>query len=140
MLEYLQYPNMYVREVMDTYAGKLRQSFGFRTDGLTRPVLIATLQEFVRNNVHLIHDKDTLDECLTFIRNEAGRAEAEQNEHDDLLMAYGIALMARGQQSLEVPEEKKKKKVEWTEDMWADYYAATSEEQDYLIRKWGDPF
>ena len=140
VLEYLQYPNMYVREVFDTYAGKMRQSFGYATTSLTRPVMIARMVEYVRDCIHLIHDKDTLQECLTFIRNEAGRPEAEQGEHDDLVMAFCIALMARGQQSLEEPEEKKQKKAEWTEDMWADYYAATSEEQDYLIRKWGDPF
>ena len=50
---------------------------------------------------------------LSFIRNEKGRAEAEQGEHDDLVMAYGIALMARasGQQRMDMPEEKKEKKA-----------------------------
>lgn len=140
VLEYLQYPNMYVREVLDTYAGKMRQSFGFATTSLTRPVMIARMVEYVRDCIHLIHDEDTLRECLTFIRNEAGRPEAEQGEHDDLIMAFCIALMARGQQSMEVPEEKEKKKVEWTADQWEDYHNANDEWKEYLIKKWGDPF
>ena len=70
VLEYLRYPRLYVREVFDTYTGKLRQSYGFRTDSITRPVLVAKLVEFMRDNIGSIHDRDTLAEALTFIRNE----------------------------------------------------------------------
>ena len=140
VLEYLQYPSMYVREVLDTYAGKMRQSFGYATTSLTRPVMIARMVEYMRDYIHLMHDEDTLKECLTFIRNDAGRPEAEQGEHDDLVMAFCIALMARGQQSMELPEEKEHKKAEWTADQWEDYHNASEEWKEYLIEKWGDPF
>ena len=140
VLEYLQYPSMYVREVLDTYAGKMRQSYGYATTSLTRPVMIARMVEYMRDYIHLMHDEDTLRECLTFIRNDAGRPEAEQGEHDDLVMAFCIALMARGQQSMELPEEKEHKKAEWTADQWEDYNNASEEWKEYLIEKWGDPF
>lgn len=143
VLEYLHYPNMYVREVYDKYDGQLRKSFGFETTSLTRPVLVARLVEFARDCLHLIHDRDTLTEMLSFIRNEAGRAEAEQGEHDDLVMAYGIALMARAsrQQKL-IQEDEKPEKTEkkaWTEDMREDYLRANAKERAYLREKWGDP-
>lgn len=139
VLEYLHYPKMYVREVMDSYTGQLRKSFGFRTDGMTRPVLIARLAEFLRDNMHLVHDRNTLEECLTFIRNEKGRAEAEQGKHDDLVMAYGIALMARGQQRMHTEEREEAKKEKWTADMWEDYRRADAKGRKYLREKWGDP-
>ena len=141
VLEYLRYPRLYVRETMDNYTGKMRQSFGFRTDSLTRPVLVARLVEYVRDNIHLIHDRDTLQECVTFIRNENGRAEAEQGEHDDLVMAFGIALMARGQQKMTAEEEKaEQKKAKWSADLWEDYRRASKEQKERMIEKWGDPF
>lgn len=142
VLEYLHYPKLYVREIYDNYEGRLRKSFGFQTNGLTRPVLVATMQEFMRSNLHLVHDRDTLQEMLCFIRNEKGRAEAEQGEHDDLVMAYGIALMARasGQQRMDVPEEKREKKAKWTADMWEDYRNAGAKEKEYLKEKWGVPW
>lgn len=140
VLQYLRYPSMFVRETFDDFTGKIKQSFGFRTDGLSRPVLISTLQEFARNNMHLIHDSHTLHEMLTFIRNDKGRAEAEQGEHDDLVMAYGIALMSRGQQRLTMPEDKPKKKAKWTADLWNDYNKAGEEMKARMIEEWGDPF
>ena len=146
VLEYLRYPKMYVREVMDRYDGQIRKSFGFDTNRTTRPVLVATLVEFARNYLHLIHDKDTLREMLTFIRNEEGRPEAEQGEHDDLVMGLGIALMLRasGQQRMTVLDEnekaeKPKKKKEWSEDLKADYRRASAKEKAYLRERWGDP-
>lgn len=143
VLEYLRYPRLYVREVFDTYTGKLRQSYGFRTDGMTRPVLVAKLVECMRDNIGSIHDRDTLGEALTFIRNEKGRAEAEINEHDDLLLGLGIALMARGQQTMQAEAGKAAdaggKKVKWHADMWEDYYNANEEGKKRLIMKWGEP-
>lgn len=144
VLEYLRYPKMYVREVYDRYDGQIKKSYGFDTNRTTRPVLVARLVEFVRDNLHLIHDRDTLKEMLSFIRNEDGRPEAEQGEHDDLVMGYGIALMARasGQQSMNVEEEKpetKEPKRKWTEDMWEDYRRANAKERAYLREKYGDP-
>lgn len=142
VLEYLRYPRLYVREVFDTYTGKLRQSYGFRTDSMTRPVLVAKLVEFMRDSIGGIHDADTLKEALTFIRNEKGRAEAEVNEHDDLLLGLGIALMARGQQTMQAKPDKaggEKKKVKWYADMWEDYYNADAEGKRRLVAKWGEP-
>lgn len=140
VLEYLGYPYFYVREVLDNYTGRLRESFGFATTKVTRPVLVASMVEFMRDSIHLMHDRDTLQECLTFIRNEAGRAEAEQGEHDDLVMGFGIALMARasGQQHAGAKQAEKRKKTKWTADMWEDYNNANAEERRYLLGKWGE--
>lgn len=142
VLEYLGYRNLYEREVMDTHTGSIRKSYGFRTDGLSRPVLVAELVEYARHNLHLIHDEATLREMLTFIRNEKGRAEAEQGEHDDLVMGLGIALRSRGQQRMTTEEERKPKQSSfmknWTADMKADYRKADTKTKEYLRKKWGD--
>lgn len=137
LLEYLHYPKQYVREVFDTYTGATRKAFGFHTNGTTRPLLIAELVSFIKICLHLIHDVETLREALTFIKNARGRPEAEVGEHDDLLMALGIALMARGQQqvtaAIEAPAIDKK---HWTADMWQDWRNASPKDREYLLAKW----
>ncbi len=137
LLEYLHYPKQYVREVFDTYTGATRKAFGFHTNGTTRPLLIAELVSYIKLFLHLIHDVETLREALTFIKNSRGRPEAEVGEHDDLLMALGIALMARGQQqvtaAIESPSVDKKY---WTADMWQDWRNASPKDREYLLAKW----
>ena len=102
-------------------------------------MIIAGLVEIVRESVELLHDADTLGEMLTFVRNEKGRAEAEEGAHDDCVMALAIAYYARTQQST-AADKPGGVQAEWTEDMYEDYWNADEDGQAYLIRKWGDPF
>lgn len=90
-LERLGYKNMYVREREDTYTGRLVKAYGFKTTSLTRPLIIAELIQIVRENIEIFNDKETLEEMLTFVRNEKGRPEAQQGSHDDLIMGIAIA-------------------------------------------------
>ena len=138
-LQRLGYPKQFVRQAEDSYTHRFRESYGFKTTSITRPVIIAGLVEIVRESVELINDADTLGEMLTFVRNEKGRAEAENGAHDDCVMSLAIAYYARPQQDMQ-PEKDKGKKAAWTEDMFEDYWNADESGQAYLIKKWGDPF
>lgn len=93
----LGYSNMFVREKEDKYTGIMDKSYGFKTTSITRPVIIAELVKIVREEVELINDKLTLEEMLTFVRNEKGRPEAQQGAHDDLVMGLAIAYYSRSQ-------------------------------------------
>ncbi len=96
-LQRLGYPKQYVRESMDTYTGKTKKSFGFKTTSLTRPTIISRLIEIVREHCDTINDKDTLEELLTIVRNEKGRIEAPEGAHDDQMMGLAIAHQIREQ-------------------------------------------
>lgn len=96
----LNYPNLYVRKKEDTYVSKHEKSFGFKTTSITRPLILANLQEIVKDEINKINDKDTLREMLTFIVNKNGRAEAEQSYHDDLVMGLAITYYIRTQQEM----------------------------------------
>ena len=98
----LGYPNLYVREKEDRFSGVMDKSYGFRTTSVTRPVIIAELVKIVRETVELINDKLTLEEMLTFVRNEKGRAEAQEGSHDDLVMGLAIAYYIRNQVVFEI--------------------------------------
>jgi phage terminase large subunit len=99
-LQRLGYMNQYVREAIDSYTGKTEKKFGFRTTSLTRPTIISTLIEIVREHTEMLNDKDTLEELLTIIRNEKGRIEAPIGGHDDLMMGLAIAYEIRSQVSI----------------------------------------
>ena len=96
-LERLGYNNQYRREEEDTYTGKLQKRFGFRTDRNSRPRVISNLIEIVREHTNQLNDKETLEEMLTFVRNEKGRAEAQEGAHDDLVMGLAIAYEIQNQ-------------------------------------------
>lgn len=137
-LERLKYPRQYVRESLDDYTHKLKQSFGFVTNSKTRPVIIAQLIRAARDDIGLICDESTLEEMLTFVRGEDWKPQAEDGAHDDCIMALAIAHHIRPQQSyLQAVDETVA--VEWSRDQWEDYYRASPEERKYLIERWGRP-
>jgi phage terminase large subunit len=101
-LERLRYFRMYQRENIDTFTGSLKKTYGFRTDKMTRPLIIAELVQIVREHIQNFNDIDTLEEMLTFVKNEQGKAEAQAGKHDDLIIAMAICYHARTQQSFTV--------------------------------------
>lgn len=108
-LQRLGYVFQFRREVEDTYTHKIVERYGFMTTKVTRPLIIANLVQLVRENVNLFNDIDTLEEMLTFVKNENGRAEAESGSHDDLIISLAIAHYTRPQQSQRVKEIKRHK-------------------------------
>jgi len=133
----LGYAKLYTREVEDNYTGKLSDAYGFKTTSLTRPLILGQLIQAVREDITLVSDADTLDEMLTFVRNEQMRPEAEKGCHDDCIMALAIAFYIRNQGGTTVSV--KGNKALWTRDQWEDYRNATQQEKAYLIQKWGEP-
>ena len=138
-LEQLGYRNQYVREQEDTYTGAVRKAFGFRTTATTRPVIIGTLVEAMREGVNLVNDRTTLEEMLTFVRNEKLRPEAEEGAHDDCVLSLAIAWYIRPQQRMTVLTKEPEGTANWTDDMWEDYCGADEDGKKYLVSKWGNP-
>lgn len=101
-LQRLGYRKQFYREIEDTITLKKVKSYGFNTNKLTRPLIIAELVEIVREQPELFNDLATLNEMLTFVRNSKGKAEAQQGAHDDLIMAMAITYYVRTQQSMTV--------------------------------------
>lgn len=137
-LERLRYPKQYVRESIDDYTHKIKQSFGFLTNTKTRPVIISELIKVTREDMHSVCDETTLQEMLTFVRNEETlKPEAEAGAHDDCVISLAIAHFIRPQQSYIAQTTAKQAK--WTASQWEDYENASPAERDMLRKRWGDP-
>ncbi len=138
-LEQLGYRNQFVREQEDTFTGAVRQSFGVKTTAVTRPVMLGGLKEAMRTALSTVNDRTTLEEMLTFVRNEKLREEAEPGAHDDCVLSLAIAWYIRPRQRMTLPAEAGKPGKGWTADMLEDYYNADEETRAYLREKWGNP-
>lgn len=104
-LEMLGYKKQFVRTKEDSYTGKSVKAYGFRTDRITRPMILSGLQSIVNDHIENITDTETLEEMLVFVRNENGRAEAQEGCHDDLVMGLAIAYYIRTQQKMNLDIE-----------------------------------
>jgi len=97
-LEKLAYPNLYMRERLDTVKNAMVHAIGFETNVKTRPVMIAELVQLFRTDPTIVPDVDTLKEMLTFIKINR-KYQAAEGYHDDLVMALAISRFISTQQT-----------------------------------------
>ena len=107
----LKYPKLFLREKEDTVTKTIIKSYGFKTTSITRSLILNELIKIVREEIELINDYETLKEMLSFIKNQNGRMEAQQGEHDDLVIALAIVYYIRTQQTTKIKVEKEEKKI-----------------------------
>jgi hypothetical protein len=100
-LKEMQYPNLYhsvksTHEFVEEYqADQMSNAIaGFSTTSKTRPLIIAKLEEFIRNGLIKIYSSRVLAEMKTFVWNN-GRAESMRSYNDDLIMALAVGCWVR---------------------------------------------
>jgi len=97
----LEYPNIYysiksTHEYVEQYRAESMNNsvLGFTTSTKTRPIIVAKLEEFIRNKLITIYSQRTLKEITTFIWYN-GKPQAMRGYNDDLVMALAIACWVR---------------------------------------------
>ena len=95
-LKEMKYPNLYhsiksTHEFVEEYQADLMSNavVGFSTTSKTRPLIIAKLEEFIRNNLIKVYSSRILSEMRTFVWNN-GKAQAMRSYNDDLIMACAV--------------------------------------------------
>lgn len=87
------YPNLYARrQSAEDIRRKTPVKYGFHTNVKTKPEIISTLIEVVREHLYVERDERCLDEYLTYVRRQNGSYGATDGKHDDLLMTRAIGL------------------------------------------------
>ena len=71
-----------------------RAVLGFTTSTKTRPLIVAKLEEYVRNKLINIHSNRVFHELKTFIW-QNGKPQAMRSYNDDLVMSLAIACWVR---------------------------------------------
>jgi len=95
------YPNIYhsiksTHEYIDQYRAEHQSNAiaGFTTSNKTRPLIVAKMEEFVRNKLIKIRSIRLFNEMKTFIWNHS-KAQAMRSYNDDLVMACAIGCWIR---------------------------------------------
>lgn len=89
------YPNLYVHS---------DERLGWKTDNITRPVMMNTIVDAIEDRVIRVDDREILNECLTLVDN-AGKIEAADGKHDDCITASAIALQVCLSNSLSIYDD-----------------------------------
>jgi len=92
------YKNLYYTprnaDALDAFTVSSNGTAGFSTSAKTRPLIIAKLEEYVRNKTLSVNSLRTIRELETFVwRN--GRPEAQSGYNDDLVMSMAIGCWVR---------------------------------------------
>ncbi len=87
------YPNLYARrQSAEDIRDRRPVKYGFHTNVKTKPEIISTLVEVVRERLYVERDERCLDELDTYVRRQNGSYGAVEGKHDDLLMTRAIGL------------------------------------------------
>mgnify|MGYP003641088951 CR=1 FL=1 len=100
LIEYA-YPALYysiksTHEYIEQHQAEVNTSAipGFSTTMKTRPLIVAKLEEFIRNKLITLYSSRIINEMKTFIWKN-GKPQAMKGYHDDLIMALAIACWVR---------------------------------------------
>ena len=95
------YPNLYYatkseHQYVDPLTAQWQTNAipGFTTSSKTRPLIVAKMEEFMRNKLIKINSNRLLSEMKTFIW-QAGRPQAMRSYNDDLTMSFAIGCWVR---------------------------------------------
>ena len=114
-LRHLGHPNLFRKRMLNRSAAKVSQEFGWKTTRTSKPLLIDDLGMALRSGELTIHDRYTLAELRTYVRNERGSMGG--SPHDDRVMA--LALSNEMRQYAFMPEFAPKADDYWTIDWFA---------------------
>lgn len=97
-----EYRNLYYsskseQETVESYMAKFENDRlvpGFTTSMRTRPLIVAKMMEYVRDRSVTILSKRLLEEMRVFVWKN-GKAQAQSNYNDDLIMAFAIGMYVR---------------------------------------------
>ena len=92
-LRHLGHPNLFRKRMLNRSTTKVSQEFGWKTTRTSKPLLIDDLGMALRAGELTIHDRYTLAELRTYVRNERGSMGG--SPHDDRVMAYAIGWRMR---------------------------------------------
>ncbi len=86
----------YTHLFMSSSVDKAKQSTSFRkgwyTSRFNRPLIVASVREYLENKTGLLNYPKIARECITFQKGKDGKPQAKSGCYDDLVMTLGIAL------------------------------------------------
>lgn len=87
------YRNLYVRKASEEKIAKgITTEYGWHTNRKTKPAIITNMVACVRDHAYIEREKEAVEECSVYQKNEGGKYEAAEGYHDDRVMVRAIGL------------------------------------------------
>jgi len=99
------YWNLYQQEHYDRFKNQFANKIGWETTIRTKKLLVSVGSHTISDMTVLLHGRDLISECMTFVRDDTGSASASGGAHDDRVMAFLIALFTMHQAINKEPPE-----------------------------------
>jgi hypothetical protein len=117
VLKQLMYPTLYFRRAQfETIGEAYSDRLGWKTTKLTRPLLMDDLSQAVRDNLLIIHSKETLDEMSVFIYDKNNNMVPSGTAHDDCIFSAAI-----GYQGFKVMYDKELTQIDYTKHINSEF-------------------
>ena len=107
LFERLEYENMWFDD---------KNQIGEQVTQKSRDTILAEMEEALRMEKVKINSKRLVSELNTFIVRDSGKAEADKNQHDDLVMSLALAVYLRNKRYGNNPIDFASTQQEWRED------------------------
>lgn len=92
-----EYPNIFVMPTYDQNRDERTMQLGWATTTRTRPIMLATAKQMVREGTIGVRDNLTIGEMLTFeVHPKTGKEQAREGKNDDRVMQTAIACVVLG--------------------------------------------
>lgn len=89
-----KYRRIYRRRTVDKITNKARQEYGWHTNSKTKPLMINKLAECIRERLFKVNCKETVEELLTYVRDDKGAMNAQEGCYDDRVVTPAMGLYA----------------------------------------------
>lgn len=87
----IKYPSLFRRRTVDKSTEQGEYKLGFHTNDRTRPVILNKLAEWIVEGEFEFNDETTILECMTFVKDDNGKYQAQEGCYDDTVIALAIA-------------------------------------------------
>lgn len=85
-------PRLFTRRKLDRLSQRWTDVLGWDTKADTRPLMLDTLERYLRQRALKLHGQRTLVELGTFVLDDNGKAQAQPGCHDDMVISLAIAV------------------------------------------------
>jgi hypothetical protein len=88
----IKYPNLFRRRTTDQTSEQTEYKLGFHTNDRTRPIILNKLDSWINEGEFSFNDETSIIECMTFVKDENGKYQAQEGCHDDCVIALAVAV------------------------------------------------
>jgi hypothetical protein len=96
------YDNLYYRTSHNKLTDEVKRELGWYTSEQTKKLAIDHLAYLIRERKLRIKSRRFIEECMTYVREDDGKTNAQQGSFDDIVMASAIVLFAMEQHATPV--------------------------------------